>query len=115
MKRIDTNDIPWTLGDSGVRYAVKGPNIEWGVLKMKPGQSSYDYGKHIHHVVEETFYFISGSPKFVINGEEYRIQPGDAIVIEPYDDHALVNDTDEDMLALFMKHPYIPEDRHPVE
>jgi len=115
MKKIDSNDIPWSWGDAGVRYMHQGPDIEWGLLRMKPGQSSHDYGKHIHHVVTETFYFISGTPKFIINGKEYRIQPGESYVIEPYDDHNLVNDTNEDLLALFIKHPYMPEDRHPVE
>jgi len=115
MKKIDSTEKPWSLGDSGVRYMQQGPEMEWGLLKMKPGQSSHDYGKHIHHVVHETFYFISGTPKFIINGEEHRIKPGDSIVIEPYDDHNLVNDTDEDLVALFMKTPYMPEDRHPVD
>lgn len=115
MRKVDSTEIPWTLGDAGVRYVVQGPNIEWGILRMKPGQSSYDYGKHIHHVVEETFYFIEGTPKFVINGEEHRMKPGMAVVIEPHDDHAVVNDTDQDFVALFIKHPYMPEDRHKVE
>ncbi|MGI6458163.1 MAG: cupin domain-containing protein [bacterium] len=114
MKKVDSNSLNWSLESSGVKYMVQGPNIEWGILKMKPGQSSLDYGKHIHHVVEETFYFISGSPKFIINGEEHRVKPGEAYVIEPYDDHCVVNDTDEDFVAIFIKHPFMPEDRHPV-
>lgn len=115
MRKVQSDDIQWTLGDSGVRYYIQGPNVEWGILRMKPGQSSRDYGLHIHHVVEETFYIISGTPKFIVNGEEFRAKPGDAIVIEPYDHHNLINDTDENFEALFVKHPYMPEDRHPVE
>ncbi len=113
MLKIDTNEMPWSLGESGVKYVAQGPNIEWGILKMKPGQSSEDYGRHIHHVVEETFYFISGNPKIVINGEEHRVRPGDSFRIDPNDSHCLINDTDEDFTALFIKHPYDPTDRHP--
>lgn len=115
MKRLKGDSVPWSLGDSGVRYMIQGPEVEWGILRMKPGQSSKDYGLHIHHVVEETFYIISGKPKFIVNGETFRAGPGDAIVIEPYDHHNLVNDTQEPFEALFLKHPYMPDDRHPVE
>lgn len=115
MKLIDSNQIDWSLGDSGVRYIVQGPDVEWGILKMKPGQSSKDYGLHIHHVVEETFYIISGTPKIIVEGVEHRLKPGVALTVEPYDHHNVVNDTDEDMVALFIKTPYMPEDRHPVE
>ena len=36
MLKIDTNEMPWSLGESGVKYVAQGPNIEWGILKMKP-------------------------------------------------------------------------------
>lgn len=114
MRKVDSNAMPWPLGESGVKYLGQGPGYEWGVVKLAPGQSSKDYGLHIHHVVEETFYFLSGTPKFVIQGEEHRVKPGEAYVIEPRDRHNLVNDTEEDCVAVFMKYPYDPSDRHPV-
>lgn len=114
MRKIEPEAIPWSLGDAGVRYLQQGPDLEWGILKMKPGQSSKDYGRHIHRVVEETFYLLSGSLKVIINGEEHRLEPGQALVVEPNDYHDLINDTSEDIVALFMKHPYLPEDRIPV-
>lgn len=113
MKIIDSNEIPWSQGDFGLRYLVQGPHIEWGILRMKPGGSSKDYGQHLHHVVEETFFFLSGSPKILINGEEIRCKPGMAVRVDPHDSHCLVNDTEEDFEVLFIKYPYDPKDRHP--
>jgi len=111
MQKVNVNEIPWSWGDSGVRYVMQGPHVEWGVLKLKAGQSSKDYGKHVHHEVEETFYFLSGAPKFVIEGEEHRVRPGDAYRIEPKEDHDLINDADEECVAVFIKFPYNPHDR----
>jgi len=111
MKKVNANDVPWSWGDAGVRYVMQGPHIEWGILKMKPGQSSKDYGRHVHHEVEETFYFLSGSPRFIVQGVEYRVQPGDAFRVDPEEDHDLINDTQEDCVAVFMKFPYNPADR----
>ncbi|MDP8246493.1 MAG: cupin domain-containing protein [Candidatus Hinthialibacter antarcticus] len=115
MKKLDSNEIPWSLGDSGVKYIVQGPDVEWGVLKMKPGQSSKNYGLHIHHVVVESFYIIEGTPKIVVEGVEHRLKPGMTLTVEPHDHHNVVNDTEQDMVALFIKSPYMPEDRHLVE
>lgn len=114
MKKIDSNAMDWSLGDAGVKYMQNGQGYEWGIVKLKPGQSSKDYGLHIHHIVEETFYFMQGTPKFVIQGEEHRVHPGEAYVIEAYDKHNLINDTDEDCVAVFIKYPFDPSDRHEI-
>lgn len=112
MQKINSNDIQWSWGDSGVKYVMQGPHVEWGVLKMKPGQSSKDYGKHVHHEVEETFYFLQGTPLFVIDGVEHRVKPGDAYRVEAHEAHDVINDTGEDLVAIFIKYPYNPADRH---
>ena len=112
MQKVNAKEIDWSWGDAGVKYVMQGPNVEWGVLKMKPGQTSKDYGKHVHHEVEETFYFLSGTPKIVINGEEHRVRPGDAYRIEAHEEHNLINDTDKEFVAVFIKYPYNPADRH---
>lgn len=114
MQHRNANDLPWSHGESGAKYVMRGPYVEWGVVRMKPGQSSKDYGRHIHRVVEETFFFLEGSPKFVIDGVEYRVRPGDAFRIEPEEKHDLINDTEQDCVAVFIKYPYLPDDRIPV-
>jgi len=115
MEHKNANDLPWSLCDSGVKYVMRGPSVEWGVLRMKPGQSSGDYGRHIHRVVEETFFFLEGSPKFVVNAVEYRVRPGDAFRIEADEPHDLINDTNQDCVAVFIKYPYLPDDKIPTQ
>ena len=114
MRKVDSNALPWSMGDAGVKYLAQGPGYEWGIVKLQPGQSSAHYGLHIHHVVEETFFFLSGSPKFIIEGIEHRVKPGEVYVIEPHDHHNLVNDSSEDCVAVFIKYPFDPQDRHPA-
>ncbi len=111
MDYANSNEIKWSLGDHGVRYVMQGPNVEWGILKLKAGQSSADYGKHVHKEVEETFYFLEGAPRFVIAGEEHRVKPGDAFRVVGGESHDLINDTDSDTVVLFIKWPFDPGDR----
>jgi quercetin dioxygenase-like cupin family protein len=113
MEYRNAEDLAWSMGDSGAKYVMRGPHVEWGIVKMKSGQSSKDHGKHIHHVVEETFFFLQGTPRFIINGVEHRVRPGDAFRVEPNEHHNLINDTDEDCIAVFIKYPYLPDDRIP--
>jgi len=60
MQRINEQDCKYRGGDWGVKYILRGPNIDWGVILLKPQQK---LGVHSHTEVEETFYFIQGSPK----------------------------------------------------
>lgn len=99
-------------GDWGTKYFIKGPYWEGGILVFKPGQS---LGSHWHQEVEETFYFLTGAPKMIINGVEYRVAPGDVFHLAVGEKHDIINDTAEDMKALFIKSPFKPEDKITVE
>ena len=111
MEFVRGADIPLSGGDWGLRYLLHGPNVEIGVLVMKPGQSSKDYGHHHHEEVEETFVFITGSGQLEVAGEVLDVQAGDAVRVDPNDRHFLSNTGDEPMEILFVKYPYSPEDR----
>ena len=108
MQRINENECKFRGGDWGVKYILRGPCIDWGVILLKPGQTM---GVHGHREVEETFYFIKGSPKMLVNDVEYRIKEGDAFRIEPLEKHDIVNDTHEEVKLIFIKTPYLPEDK----
>ncbi|MGD9518913.1 MAG: cupin domain-containing protein, partial [Armatimonadota bacterium] len=64
-----------------------------------------------HMQVEETFYFLEGTPQMVIEGESYRVRPGDAFRVEPGEAHNIVNDTGADIRLVFIKCPCIPDDK----
>ena len=108
MERVNESEKTYRGGKSGVKYLLRGPRIDWGVILLLPGER---LGAHYHNEVEETFYFIQGSPKMVINDVEYQAMEGDAFRVEPMEKHDIVNDTDEVVKALFIKAPYLPEDK----
>ena len=112
MEQVNEQDLEYRGGDSGVKYLFRGPKIDWGVLRMKPGDT---LGHHYHEHVEETFYFVKGQPLMIVNGEEFRVRRGDAFRLDPLDKHDIVNDTDDVVDAVFIKSSYDPKDKVNVE
>jgi quercetin dioxygenase-like cupin family protein len=108
MQKVNEFELKYRGGASGVKYMFRGPFIDWGVIKFLPGET---LGRHYHAEVEETFYFVRGTPKMIVNGEELRIKPGDAVRLSPQDVHDIINDTPEPADAVFIKHTYKPDDK----
>ena len=108
MRRINEKDVPFKNVDSGTKYLVKGPKWEGGLVVFKPGQK---LGAHWHKEVEETFYFLEGEGKIFINGAEYPAQPGGVYQLEPGEKHDILNNGKENLKAIFIKCPYLPEDK----
>jgi len=112
MEHVNANDLSYRKGDSGPKYLFRGPRIDWGVLRFNPGER---LGNHKHAEVEETFYFTKGAPLMIVDGQEIRVQVGDAFRLEPGDVHNIVNDTDEPIEAVFIKSTFNPKDKIDVE
>jgi len=108
MEKMNEKDRAYRGGTSGVKYLLRGPRIDWGVILLKPGETM---GAHGHREVEETFYFFQGTPKMVVDDVQYRVEVGDAFRIEPGEKHDIVNDTKEETKVVFIKVPYLPEDK----
>lgn len=108
MQRINEDECEFRGGDWGVKYIMRGPKIDWGVVLLKPGQNM---GLHAHREVEETFYFIKGSPKVLINDVGYRAKEKDAFRVEPLEKHDILNDTQDEVKVIFIKVPYLPKDK----
>ena len=108
MQRVNERDCDFRGGDWGVKYFMRGPRIDWGVILLKPGQSM---GEHGHAQVEETFYCLSGAPTLILDGAEMATAEGDVLRIDPPERHDFRNDTDEDVRIIFIKTPYLPQDK----
>lgn len=108
MEKFNEKDKNYKNGDSGTKYFVNGPHWEGGLVVFKPGQK---LGEHFHREVEETFYFLEGSPKMIIAGQEYRVTPGDVFKLAAGEKHDIINDTGQLMKAIFIKSPYRPNDK----
>jgi quercetin dioxygenase-like cupin family protein len=108
VKKINEKETAFKNGGSGPKYLVKGPKWEGGVIVFKPGQ---ELGEHWHREVEETFYFLQGSPKMIVNGKEHRAREGDVFQLEAGEKHNIINDTPKDTRLIFVKCPFNPEDK----
>ncbi len=108
MQRVNERDLAYRGGDSGVKYLFRGPRIDWGVILLKPGES---LGGHYHREVEETFYVAEGRGTFVVNDERLAAEAGEAFRMEPADRHDIVNDSDAPLRLIFIKTPYLPDDK----
>ena len=112
MEHVNEFELEYRNGTSGVKYFFRGPKIDWGVLRFHPGEK---LGAHFHERVEETFYFTKGAPLMQIGDREFRVRPGDAFRIDPSERHEIINDTNEDVEAVFIKSVYDPKDKVAAE
>jgi len=108
MERVNEKDLAYRQGASGPKYLFRGPLYEWGLIRLLPGQG---LGPHYHERVAETFYFWKGTPLMIVEGVEHRVVEGDAFRLQAKERHDIRNDTAEPIQLLFIKAPYLPEDK----
>ena len=108
MKIINENDLEYKGGDSGPKYMIRGPLIDWGIILYKPGEK---LGEHYHNKTEETFYILEGTPTFMIDGKKMMMKSGDAFRLDMKVKHDIINESDKDCKILFIKTPYLPDDK----
>lgn len=108
MEQVNVNNLKFRAGDSGVKYIFRGPNIEWGIIVFKPREK---LGKHFHNKVEETFYLEEGEAKMIINDKEINAVTGDVFKLAPKDTHDIINQSNKNVRFIFIKAPYLPDDK----
>lgn len=108
MQRVNERECAYRGGASGVKYLLRGPRIDWGVILLLPGEQ---LGGHYHNEVEETFYVLQGQGRFIVNDEPYAVAEGDVLRMEPTDRHDIVNDSQAPLKMVFIKCPYLPKDK----
>ncbi len=108
MERVNEHDLEYRHGDHGPKYLFRGPLHEWGVILLRPGDS---LKAHKHAQVEETFYFETGAPTMIVNGVAHSVRPGDVFRLEPGEAHDIRNDGPEPCRIIFIKCPYLPDDK----
>ena len=88
MQRTSETENAYRGGDWGVKYLLRGPRLDWGIILLHPGQAM---GEHGHAEVEETFYFVAGTARMVVDGVAHEARAGDAFRIEAPERHDIVN------------------------
>jgi quercetin dioxygenase-like cupin family protein len=85
---IDEKDKEYRFGDSGPKYLMQGPRMNFALVQFMPGQ---DFRAHYHAVMEENFYILEGTVTIVVDGTPHTLSPGQFIHIEPNEVHYVIN------------------------
>ena len=111
MDSVEQIDLP---GGSWSRMLVTGERVadtasSLGYSVFKPGSATTS----VSHEVEELAYVVSGTGRLDTRDGEVRFEAGDTLHIPPATWHAVVNDSDSDVVMVFgFPHPdYPPTER----
>lgn len=108
---MNENDFEYRGGDSGVKYLMRGPSIDWGVILLNPGELMGSKA-HGHNEIDETFYFVEGDGIMIINDKELQAPQGSVFLCEPKELHNIRNDSNKPIKIVFIKGEYKPEDKY---
>lgn len=110
MKFVNEHDFKYRNGNSGVKYLMRGPSIDWGVILLKPGEFMAEK-PHGHNQIDETFYFAQGNGVMIIDDKEYDAPEGTVFLVEPKEMHNIRNNSKDDIKIIFIKGEYKPDDK----
>ena len=105
MQIIKEEDQP---DKGGVKYMIRGPNIDWGVITLQPGDVM---GPHYHEEIAETFYMTEGTTTFILKDGDIDFEKGSALRLEEHESHGLKNITNKPSTLIFIKEGYKPKDK----
>ena len=105
---VHENDFEYRFGDSGPKYLMKGPRMNFALVQFMPGQ---DFTAHFHNVMEENFYILSGKVDIVVEDKIHTLSAGQFIHIEPGEVHYVINKYDEPVKMVSTLAPYQEEDK----
>ena len=112
MYIVNENEREYRFGDSGPKYLMKGPRMNFALVAFNPGQ---DFKAHYHNVMEENFYILEGEVDIVVDGVVNHLKAGDMIHIEPGEIHYVKNSYDKPMKMVSTHAPYTDPDKVEVE
>lgn len=112
MYIVDEKDREYRFGDSGPKYLMKGPRMNFAVVQFMPGQ---DFKAHYHNVMEENFFILEGEIDIVVDGVVNHLSPGQFIHIEPGEIHYCKNSYDKPIKMISTLAPYQEVDKVDVE
>lgn len=109
---VNENEREYRFGDSGPKYLMKGPRMNFAVVQFQPGQ---DFKAHYHNVMEEDFFILEGKIDIVVEGTVYTLKQGDLIHIEPSESHYCVNPYDAAVKMISTLAPYQETDKVEID
>lgn len=112
MYVVDDKDREYRFGDSGPKYLMKGPRMNFAVVQFQAGQ---DFKAHYHNIMEEDFYILEGEIDIVVDGKVNHLTVGQLIHIEPGEIHYCINNSDAPVKMISALAPYQQVDKVEVD
>ena len=109
---VNEEDKEYRFGDSGPKYFMKGPRMNFAIVQFQKGQN---FKAHYHDVMEENFYILEGTVDIIVDGVVNHMRPGQLIHIEPKEIHYVVNNGDGPVKMISTLAPYTEVDKVDVE
>lgn len=99
MKGFNANIEEQTLANSDFRHVVyTGKHSQLVLMSLKPKE---DIGMEVHEDGDQFFRIDKGEGKCIIDGNEYAIRDGSAIVVPAGAEHNVINTSETDDLKLY--------------
>ncbi len=109
---LNENEREYRFGDSGPKYLMKGPRMNFAVVQFQAGQ---DFKAHYHNIMEENFFILEGEVDVVVDGVNHPLKAGDLIHIEPGEIHYVINRSSGPVKMISTLAPYTDPDKVEVE
>jgi quercetin dioxygenase-like cupin family protein len=109
---VDEKEKTYRFGDSGPKYLMQGPRMNFALVQFMPGQ---DFRAHYHEVMEENFYILEGSVTIVVDGTAHNLKQGQFIHIEPHEVHYVINQSDSPIRMVSTLAPFRESDKIEVD
>lgn len=109
---INENEREYRFGESGPKYLMKGPRMNFALVRFRPGE---DFQAHYHNVMEEDFFILEGKVDIVVDGVKHTLNAGDLIHVEPKEVHYLINPYDQPVKMVSTLAPYQEVDKVNVD
>jgi mannose-6-phosphate isomerase-like protein (cupin superfamily) len=107
----DTGELITEIVGRGVTPHLD-PQHSLAKIILPAGKSSKT---HYHKKLEETYYILAGEGSMVVNGEKYKLFPGDVCYLAPGDVHRIENNKAGDLVFLAICNPaWLAEDSFEV-
>ncbi len=108
---IDTTNLPVETKRGGKLKVYASPKT-LGTTKLVLGNTILEPGEetieHIHDYSEELLFILKGSGIILLEGVEYGIGAGNAIIARQGQRHKIINNSNEQMELLFASAPLAP-------
>ncbi|MFZ5392417.1 MAG: cupin domain-containing protein [Patescibacteria group bacterium] len=99
MKGFNANIEQETLANSNFRKVLySGKHSQLVLMSLKPGE---EIGMEIHSENDQFFRFEKGMGKVLIDGNEYAVRDGSAIVVPAGAEHNVINVSETEELKLY--------------